>query len=124
MSQDADEIRAVVTDYLEGMIYGDAAQLARAFHPKAVAFGRYRGQLEWDMRDQFIPSWTALGPLPRGTPYAAEVLSVDVTGDVAVVKLTDTCFGDDYTDFLMLIRDMGRWQIMAKSFHVREKEGR
>jgi ketosteroid isomerase-like protein len=121
MSQDADEIRAVVTDYLEGMIYGDAGQLARAFHPRAVAFGRYRGQLEHEGRDQFIPSWTTMGPLPRGTPYAAEVIATDIIGDIAVVRLTDTCFGDDFTDCLMLVRDMGRWQIMAKAFHVHEK---
>ncbi len=124
MSQDADEIRAVVTAYLEGMIYGDADQLARAFHPRAVAFGRYHGQLEYETRDQFLRSWPGMGPLPRGTPYAAEVISTDIIGDIATVKLTDTCFGDDFTDCLMLVREMGRWQIMAKAFHVHEKEDR
>ena len=122
METDTQEIRTLVTDYLEGMIYGDARQLERAFHQKSVAFGRYRGQLEWEMRDQFIPSWTGMGPLPRGTPYAAEILATDILGDIAVVRLTDTCFGDDFTDILMLIRDQGRWQIMAKAFHVHEKE--
>lgn len=124
MTQDAIEIRAVVTDYLEGMIYGDTGLLARAFHPKSIAFGRYRGQLEYEVRDQFLRSWPGMGPLPRGTPYAAEVISMDIIGDIAVVRLTDTCFGDDFTDCLMLVRDMGRWQIMAKAFHVHEEGGR
>jgi ketosteroid isomerase-like protein len=124
MAQDTDEIRAVVTDYLEGMIYGDADQLARAFHPRAVAFGRYRGKMDHETRDQFIRAWTSFGPLPRAAPYAAEVLSIDITGEIAVAKVTDTCFGDDFTDYLMLMRESGRWQIMAKAFHMHEKEGR
>lgn len=56
MSQDAGESRAVVTAYLEGMIYSDAARLARCFHARSTAFGRYRGRLESDLRDQFIRS--------------------------------------------------------------------
>lgn len=124
MQTDTEAIRGVVTDYLEGMIYGDADQLARAFHPKSIAVGRYRGKLEWEGCRQFIPAWTAMETLPRGTPYTSQILSTDITGDLAVVKMTDTCFGDDFTDFLMLVRDQGRWQIMAKSFHVHEKEGR
>jgi hypothetical protein len=124
MTQDADDIRAVVTDYLEGMIYGDVDQLQRAFHPRSIAFGRFRGQLEWEVRDDFVRSWSSIRPLPRGSPYAAEVLSTDIADDIAVVKLTDTCFGDDFTDWLMLVRDMGHWQIMAKAFHVHEKGDR
>jgi Putative lumazine-binding len=71
--------------------------------------GRFRGQLDYEARNQFIPSWTSMGPLPRGAPFAAKVLSTDIMGDIAVITLTDTCFGDEFSDCLMLVGDMGRW---------------
>jgi hypothetical protein len=83
-------IRAVVMDYLEGMIYGDADQFARAFHPKAVAAGSVEGDYFASGRDEFILEWLALDSLPRGTPFVHEIGLIDVTSDVAMVRLTDT----------------------------------
>lgn len=41
---DTEALRLVVTDYLESMIYRDADQLRRAFHPEAIAAGHSQGQ--------------------------------------------------------------------------------
>ena len=35
-----------------------------------------------------------------------------------VVKLWDRCFGDSYTDYLTLMRDGARWQIISKAYYV------
>ena len=113
-----DDIRAVVIDYLEGMIYGDAGQLCRAFHPNALAAGHYQGQFFATTREDFIPEWLAAGSIPRGTPFDAEITMIDVTGDIAVVKVTDTCFDNDFTDYLTLSKFEGGWQIVAKAWFV------
>ena len=54
--------------------------------------------------------------LSSGTPYNYEILSVDVTGDIAVVKVVDDCFGTTFTDCLTLIKHDDRWQIVMKAF--------
>ena len=41
---------------------------------------------------------------------------IDITGDIAVVKVTDECFGTVWTDYLTLIRHEGQWQIVMKAF--------
>lgn len=118
MSRDRElqAIRAVVTDYLEGMIYGQPDRLRRAMHPLCMQAGHYKGSYEFFPRDEFIE---AIGPekmQPPGTPYAAEIVSIDVTGDVALAKLTDDCFGTSFTDYLTLIKHDGAWQIVMKAF--------
>ena len=118
---DHDALRAVATLYLEGMIWGQPDKLERAFHPKATATGHFEGAYLNSGRDDFIPEWVGLGSLLPGTPYAHQITVLDVTGDVACVKVTDTCFGDDYTDYLTLIRDDGQWQITHKAWFVHPK---
>lgn len=113
---DIDQIRAVVTLYLEGMIWGQPDKLRQAFHPKATATGHDQGTCLNDPREAFIADWLALGSTPPGTPYAAEMTLIDITGDVAMVKVTNTCFGDDYTDYLTLLKDADHWQITHKAW--------
>ena len=114
-------IRAVVTLYLEGMIWGQPDKLRRAFHPKATAAGHFDGSYTNTGPVDFIPEWLGLGTLPPGTPYTSEITRIDVTGTIAFAKVTDTCFGDDYTDYLTLIRDQGQWQITHKAWFVHPK---
>lgn len=60
--------------------------------------------------------------MPEGTPHREELLSIEITGAVAIAKVTDTCFDTDFTDYLVLVKDRpdatGRWQIVTKAYHV------
>ena len=47
-------LHAVTRDYLDGMMYADEAKLRRAFHPKCLVIGHFRGRLEYDPLDAFI----------------------------------------------------------------------
>jgi len=116
-----DALRAVAILYLEGMIWGQPGKLVQAFHPQATAAGHFAGGYFNSTRADFIPEWLALGSLPPGTPFAFDITVLDVTGDVACLKVSDTCFGDDYTDYLTLIRDQGQWQITHKAWFVHPK---
>lgn len=117
-----DAVRAVVVDYLEGMVWGDEAKLHRAFHPGAIQVGNFRGTYEYLSAQEFIDWVIAEKSEPEGTPYVAELVSIEVTGTVAVAKVTDSCFGADFTDYLVLVKDQpgprGKWQIVTKAFHV------
>ncbi len=109
-------IEAVVVDYLEGMIYGQRERLERAMHPLCMQAGHYDGQYEYFDRETFIASLENEQMLPPGTAYRSEIRSIDRTGDVAVVKVEDDCFGTTFTDYLTLIRHEDRWQIVMKAF--------
>ncbi len=109
---------AVARDYLDGMMYADEAKLRRAFHPKCHVVGHFRGRLEFDSLDAFIDACKKEGSMPRGTPYFAEIVSVDVTGDTAVVKLIDDYLGIRFTDYLTMVKTEGRWIIINKAFYV------
>lgn len=110
-------LEAVVRDYLDGMIHGDRAKLERAMHPRCMQAGHFGGVYEYLDREAFIASVTGETASPPGTPYDYEIVSCDTVGNVAVVKVEDACFGTRFTDFLTLIRDGGRWQIVMKAFY-------
>ena len=59
------EIRKVVDDYLQGMVYAEDDRIRRAFHPDAILIGQYKGVLEWDPVEKFIADCAAAGAFPR-----------------------------------------------------------
>lgn len=122
-----DAVRAVVVDYLEGMCWGDEAKLRRAFHPGALQVGHFGETYEFFPLQDFIDWVKGEETEPAGSPIIAELLSIEVTGTVAVAKLTDTCFGTDFTDYLVMVKDRpdatGRWQIVTKAYHVHSGRG-
>ncbi len=122
-----DAVRSVVVDYLEGMCWGDEAKLRRAFHPGALQVGHFAETYEFFPLEEFIAWLKDEATEPEGAPIIAELLSIEVTGTVAVAKLTDTCFGTDFTDYLVMVKDrpdaLGRWQIVTKAYHVHAGRG-
>lgn len=113
-------IAAVIADYVEGMVLADEAKLRRAFHPRACSIGHFAGALEWDGLDAFVAvvlaSRDPAAPAPRW-----KILSTEVTGDTALVKVEDDFIGDRFIDTLTLLHHEGRWQIVAKVFWVAGK---
>ena len=116
VENDVDALERVVRDYLDGMVFADAAKLKRAYHPDARIIGHYAGQLEWLSLDEFIASCEQAGAAPANEPYFWEIQSADVAGDVAVIKVSNDYLGARFTDFLTMLRRDGRWQIVNKTF--------
>lgn len=114
-----DALRAVTQDYLDGMIYVDEPKLRRVFHPKCLIV--FRGRLEYDPLDDFVASVKKEGGLLPGTPYFAEIVSIDLAGDTAVVKSTNDYVGIRFTDFLTMLKTGGRWVIVNKVFYAHDQ---
>ena len=125
MSRDTDlqAIRAAVTDYLEGMIYGDDDQVRKAMHPLCMQVGHFNGQYEFFPREQFITALKSETRQLPGSPITSEIAYIDITGDMAIAKVTDDCFGTSWTDYLTLMRHDGQWQIVMKAFFDHANEG-
>lgn len=127
LRSDHEAIMTVIRDYLEGMIWGDEARLRRAFHPGALQIGHFAGAYEFFPLPDFIDWLNGEASEPEGTPYTSDLISMDVTGSVAVVKITDTCFDTNFTDYLVLVNDRadgkGHWQIVTKAYHANAGRG-
>jgi hypothetical protein len=115
--EDVRAIRSVVTEYLKGMIYGRHEGLRDAMHPLCMQAGHYDGQYEFMPRDEFIEAIKTEKKEPENSALKFDIKMIDITGDIAVVKLTDHCFGTTWTDYLTLIKDSAKWQIIMKAFY-------
>ncbi len=47
-------VAETVRVYYDGMMAGDEAKLARAFHPRACIVGNEHGALSWATLDEFV----------------------------------------------------------------------
>ena len=114
---DLQSIKMVVTDYLKGMIYGQDHRLRESMHPKCMQAGHYDGQYEFIPHDEFIEAIKGEKKEPAGIPFNYEMALIDITGDIAIAKVSDECFGTKWTDYLTLIKHDGNWQIVMKAFY-------
>ena len=119
---DVEAIQAVARDYLDGMVYADESKLRSAFHPAAAVVGHTGVRLDWDTVVSFVAAVLRDGGPAAGTPYFAEIIAIEVTGDLAMVKLVDDYLGNRFTDYLTFLRHDGRWRICHKAFFEHPRE--
>src|SRR3954463_14163942 len=113
-STDEKQIEAKIDGYVRGCQTGDGTHLKEAFHPDARMFGHV-GDDRYDV-PLFGGMDGAVAHKPTGV-HDSNVLSIDDSGDAACVKLAESPFwGLDFTDYFLLSRIDGEWQIVAKSF--------
>ncbi len=111
---EAERIAEKIDGYVRGCQTGEEARLKDAFHTDARMFGAV-GSDRYDMPVLGGMS-TAMAEQPTGD-HDARILSIDVEGDAACVKLAESRFwGQDFIDYFLLSKIDGDWQIVAKCF--------
>lgn len=109
-------VRTVVERYLHGLKFNDVESLRSAFAPDA--------KLVWVKRDG------SMGQLSQADWYRGfaanagkeeegdlQIAAVDLTGDVASVKVVETYPKEVYVDYLNLVRAPGgEWRIVNKVY--------
>ena len=119
-TQDEAAIQSTVRKYFDGLYRGDTTLLAEAFDPAATVCGYGGdGSLKTLGLEHFLKAVRSFPvPAENGEVFDMEVLSVDVCGTVAAVKVRNLYQGRDFTDLLHLIRRPdGNWRIFGKVFH-------
>ncbi len=104
---------ALVSDYCDGLHYGDVAKLRAIFQADAY--------LKAPSLRLSLDEWlgaVAIRPIPdkEGRPYNFKLLSIEIIKDQAMVKLECPLFDHFYIDFLSLLKEDGRWLIVNKMF--------
>ncbi len=106
-------IEQIITDYFDGLYEADVEKLRKIFHEDAYlkAPGLRRSRDEW---------LQAVGnrPVPKqeNEPYGFKILSTDIVGEQAMVKLECPLFDKFYIDFIGLLKENGQWLIVNKMY--------
>lgn len=113
-----DAILEAIELYFDGMYHDDVDKLRRAFHPQAEFVGVFQGHFSWIGLEDFLRLFgRSRSPAQRGDANNNRVVSIDVTGQVAVAKVEDEYLGLRFTDYLTLHQGEQGWQIVHKAYH-------
>jgi len=90
----------------------------RRFFDSAMITGQTDGRFtEMDL-DTFVDVAASQGSVQAaGEPFDMRIVSLDVTGNAAIVKVTDHYIGCDFIDYLALLKKDGQWRIYNKLWH-------
>jgi hypothetical protein len=119
-AEDEADVRAALQHYLNGHATGDPEEFRKAFHPDArMTFVR-------DGKVVITPISEYIARAP-GKPAADEALrkrritNVQVTGTAAIGRIELDYPSAFLVDYMTLMKDNGRWVIIAKSFNSAPK---
>ncbi len=117
MDNDELAIRAVVNHYFRGTYEGNGELLRQAFYPEVRIIGNIEGKIvDWNLTE-FIARVTAPPTAAsKKEKYDKQIVMLDKTGDVAMVKARVAVGPFLFTDYITLIKTDGRWWIRFKSF--------
>jgi hypothetical protein len=121
---DAERIKEVINKaYVEGIHNnGDLNDTRKGFHPEFQMIAMRNGTISRITIDDWIQRMEAgrqRNPNPTADKATAKYLSVDVTNDVASVKLELHRAGKlVFTDYLYLYLIGGDWKIVSKVYHA------
>lgn len=117
-ANDTRAITETVQLYLDGLYEGDADKTAKAFHPTSSLASEDNGVLtqlprtQWLERVRNRPSGKS-----QGLARKDEILQIDQSSPTtAFVKLKCQLPPRFFTDYLLLLKVEGRWQVAQKVF--------
>lgn len=115
--KDVKEIQVVVTNYFEGIFYGDVERLESAFHPQSLLVGDINGQPYFkNLQDYLEGVRNRKCPNELGEEFDMKILGIEVLNDIAYTKLHVPMLGYNYYDFISMSRISGHWMIVNKIF--------
>ncbi len=111
--KDIDRVTAVVQTYFAGLHHANIEDLSEIFHPDTVlkAPGLRRTLTEW-------LTLVSQREVPAQLGHADEykILSIDIVGEQAMVKVLCPLLGRRYIDFLGLLKEKQKWLIVNKMY--------
>jgi protease I len=104
--------------YFDGMHFGDTSRLRKAFHPDAFLFGYYHGEFSRISLEDWMTEVEGMEkPSETGEVFDMVIVSADVTGLTAQVKVAELYAGVRYTAYLSLVMVGEDWKIVNKLYH-------
>ena len=120
MADDKQKIEQGVQLYFDSMYESDPSKVREAFYPNAMITGYLDTGLAEMTVDQFANFVESQSPSPKekGDEILLEIVSCDIAGSTASVKVRDAYIGHVFLDTLSFLEKDGDWKIYNKLFHV------
>ncbi|MEQ9364042.1 MAG: nuclear transport factor 2 family protein, partial [Leptospirales bacterium] len=113
----ANELQKVVKDYFEGIFTGDVERLCGTFHPDASLCGDINGEPYQKTVAEYLEGVrNRESPQSLGESFRMRILSMDILGNVASLRVHVPMLGFNYHDYLSFRYAGGRWTIVNKLF--------
>jgi hypothetical protein len=114
-------IKKAILDYFhEGHVVSDGKLYEEVLHPEWMFTRMKEGELQIVDRDEYV-SWYIPEKFDPELEWETEFYSIDVTGDVASIKLRSECQKVGYIDYFNMMKIDGRWWVMHKiSSHMKK----
>lgn len=118
--EDKNLVENVVNLYIQSMNESSAEKVKGAFHENAKVVGYLHGDLMQMSVDDFAGFIASQLPSPqeKSEDVEFEILSSEVEGTTASVKVRDKYLGITFLDTLSFIKIDSEWKLYNKLFHV------
>ena len=112
--EDKQAIQKAIMDYFhEGHAACDGKLYEGVLHPEWKFTRLKDGELQIIDRDEYV-SWYDPKNYDPDMEWETEFYSIDITGDVASVKLRIECQTKGFIDYFNMMKIDGRWWVMHK----------
>ena len=117
---DKEQIENVVQLYVDSMDESNPDKVKQAFHINAKVVGYLHGDFMEMSVDDFAGFVSSQQPSPKekGENVVFEILSCEIEGTTASVKIRDKYLGITFLDTLSFIKIESEWKLYNKLFHV------
>jgi Putative lumazine-binding len=116
-------VTSVLETYFDGLYHADSDRLGIVFHPKAIYATADETPLLCRTMDEYFPVVSKrVSPASRNEPRRDVIETIEFAGEnTAFARVRCSIGTKDFIDFLTLVRTDGAWRIMAKIFHITER---
>lgn len=115
-------VKEALSVYFDALYYCDKNKLAVAFHPKAIYATADETPLLYRTMEEYFPIVAARESGAARCEVRRDIIDgIEFAGDNTAFARVRCSIGQrDFIDFLTLVREESRWQIMAKVFQMIE----
>ncbi len=119
-------VQAVLQTYFDGLYYSDTRRLDAVFHRRAIyATGDETPALYRSMEEYLPIVAERQAPASRAEARQDVIDAIEFAGNNTALARVRCAIGRRrYVDFLTLVREQGRWQIIAKVFQIIDQDAR
>ena len=123
MTDDYENILDLLKKYLDLLYRGDTRIIDQIFFPEATVSSVTNGKIvSIDMIGFHKRITNRKSPESEGEKRDDKILMIDISSPTtAIAKVECMILGNQYTDYLSLIKAHGKWFIISKVFHMKTK---
>lgn len=121
MNSDLAEIERVLEIYFDGLYEASTEKLAQAFHPGSHLYHiGPDGKAIVRTRTEWLKGWEGRpSAQSKGSERRDRIVTIDISGPrTAFAKVECQLPPLYFIDYLTLLKEDDRWQVVAKAFHT------